>query len=223
MSRTSGEDGLAAKKTLPSSPIPAPRPPKSQPTPKPGPGKSVAKKNDSKSLVVKPGAAKPGDLKAKKSSPKKTAKTDKSKNPNTSRRVEEISAGGLVVDLSGERGLLIGRHDKRGRTLWSLPKGHIETGETPEAAALREVEEETGIVSKITRSLGVIDFWFMADGKRIHKTVHHFLFSEVSGDLAPQISEVDVVDWFPLDEIATRLAYPDERKLIARSGDLRKP
>ena len=223
MSRTSGEDGLAAKKTLPSSPIPAPRPPKSQPTPKPGPGKSVAKKNDSKSPVVKPGAAKPGDLKAKKSSPKKTAKTDKSKNPNTSRRVEEISAGGLVVDLSGERGLLIGRHDKRGRTLWSLPKGHIETGETPEAAALREVEEETGIVSKITRSLGVIDFWFMADGKRIHKTVHHFLFSEVSGDLAQQISEVDVVDWFPLDEIATRLAYPDERKLIARSGDLRKP
>ena len=223
MSRTSGEDGLAAKKTLPSSPIPAPRPPKSQPTPKPGPGKPVAKKNDSKSPVVKPGAAKPGDSKAKKSSPKKTAKTDKSKNPNTSRRVEEISAGGLVVDLSGERGLLIGRHDKRGRTLWSLPKGHIETGETPEAAALREVEEETGIVSKITRSLGVIDFWFMADGKRIHKTVHHFLFSEVSGDLAPQISEVDVVDWFPLDEIATRLAYPDERKLIARSGDLRKP
>lgn len=223
MSRTSGEDGLAAKKTLPSSPIPAPRPPKSQPTPKPGPGKSVAKKNDSKSPVVKPGAAKPGDLKAKKSSPKKTAKADKSKTSNTSRRVEEISAGGLVVDLSGERGLLIGRHDKRGRTLWSLPKGHIETGETPEAAALREVEEETGIVSKITRSLGVIDFWFMADGKRIHKTVHHFLFSEVSGDLAPQISEVDVVDWFPLDEIATRLAYPDERKLIARSGDLRKP
>ena len=223
MSRTSGEDGLAAKKTLPSSPIPAPRPPKSQPTPKPGPGKSVAKKNDSKSPVVKPGAAKPGDLKAKKSSPKKSAKTDKSKNPNTSRRVEEISAGGLVVDLSGERGLLIGRHDKRGRTLWSLPKGHIETGETPEAAALREVEEETGILSKITRSLGVIDFWFMADGKRIHKTVHHFLFSEVSGDLAPQISEVDVVDWFPLDEIATRLAYPDARKLIARSGDLRKP
>ena len=218
MSRTSGEDGLAAKKTLPSSPIPAPRPPKPQPTPKPGPGKSVAKKSENKG----PGA-KPAEVKAKKSAPKKSTKPSKSKNPNTSRRVEEISAGGLVVDLSGERGLLIGRHDKRGRTLWSLPKGHIVVGVTPEAAALREVEEETGIVSKITRSLGVIDFWFMADGKRIHKTVHHFLFSEVSGDLAPQISEVDVVDWFPLDEIATRLAYPDERKLIARSGDLRKP
>ena len=223
MSRTSGEDGLAAKKSLPSSPIPAPRPPKSRPAPKPGPGKSVAKKNESKSPVAKRAEVKAGDLKSKKSAPKKSAKSDKSKNPNSSRRVEEISAGGLVVDLSGERGLLIGRHDKRGRTLWSLPKGHIEVGETPEAAALREVEEETGIVSKITRSLGVIDFWFMADGKRIHKTVHNFLFSEIRGDLTPQISEVDVVDWFPLDEIATRLAYPDERKLIARSGDLRKP
>ncbi|NDF02388.1 MAG: NUDIX domain-containing protein [Actinobacteria bacterium] len=197
MSRTSGEDGLAAKKSLPSSPIPAPRAPKPHPTPKPGPVKTGVKKGENKTPV-----AKPGEVKAKKSSPKKSAKSDKNKNSSSSRRVEEISAGGLVVDLSGERGLLIGRHDKRG---------------------LREVEEETGIVSKITRSLGVIDFWFMADGKRIHKTVHHFLFSEVSGNLAPQISEVDVVDWFPLDEIATRLAYPDERKLIARSGDLRKP
>ena len=81
--------------------------------------------------------------------------------------------------------------------------------------------EETGSTSSISRSLGVIDFWFMADGKRIHKTVHHFLFAEVSGDLAPQVSEVDEVSWFPLSEIIERLAYPDEKKLIARSGELK--
>jgi len=143
------------------------------------------------------------------------------KNQSTSKRVEEVSAGGLVVDKSGEQGLLIGRIDKRGRMLWSLPKGHIEAGESPEDAALREVLEETGIKSSITRSLGVIDFWFMAEGKRIHKTVHHFLFSELSGTLEPQVSEVDEVKWFPLDDIAKTLAYPDERKLIQRSGDLR--
>jgi len=143
------------------------------------------------------------------------------KNQSTSKRVEEVSAGGLVVDKSGEQGLLIGRIDKRGRMLWSLPKGHIEAGESPEDAALREVLEETGIKSSITRSLGVIDFWFMAEGKRIHKTVHHFLFSELSGTLEPQVSEVDDVKWFPLDDIAKTLAYPDERKLIQRSGDLR--
>lgn len=141
------------------------------------------------------------------------------------KRVDEVSAGGLVIDFSGTKGLLIGRLDQkdesRERLLWSLPKGHIEPGETPEEAAIREVAEETGIQSEILRELGVIDFWFMAGGKRIHKTVHHYLFKEVGGKLAPQVTEVDEVRWFPLSEIVERLAYPDERKLIARSGDLK--
>ncbi len=80
--------------------------------------------------------------------------------------------------------------------------------------------EETGIESQISRALGVIDFWFMAGGKRIHKTVHHYLFREVGGVLTPQVTEVDEVAWFPLIEIVDRLAYPDEKKLIARHGDL---
>lgn len=138
------------------------------------------------------------------------------------KRVDEVSAGGLVVDSSGTKGLLIARRDLKDQTrlIWSLPKGHIEEGETPEIAAIREVAEETGITSEISRSLGVIDFWFMASGKRIHKTVHHFLFREVSGSLTPQVSEVDDVAWVPLEEVVERLAYPDEKKLIARSGDL---
>ena len=148
------------------------------------------------------------------------------KNPakNYAKRVDEVSAGGLVIDHSGKNGLLIGRIDHKDasgkRILWSLPKGHIEEGETPEQAALREVAEETGIESEIERSLGVIDFWFMAGGKRIHKTVHHFIFKEVSGELTPQITEVDEVSWFPLSEIVERLAYPDEKKLIAKSGEI---
>lgn len=151
---------------------------------------------------------------------------EKKKQPRQSyaRRVDEVSAGGLVVDATGTKGLLIGRIDakdvNRERLLWSLPKGHIEEGETPEQAAVREVKEETGIESEIDKSLGVIDFWFMASGKRIHKTVHHFLFKETGGVIAPQVSEVDDVRWFPLDEIVGKLAYPDEKKLIARSKDL---
>ena len=148
---------------------------------------------------------------------------DRQKKPYA-KRVDEVSAGGLVVDSTGTKGLLIGRIDakdsKRERLLWSLPKGHIETGETPEEAAVREVKEETGIDSAIAKSLGVIDFWFMAGGKRIHKTVHHFLFKETGGKIAPQVSEVDDVRWFPLEEIVEKLAYPDEKKLIAHSKDL---
>ena len=147
------------------------------------------------------------------------------KNYRRAKRVDEVSAGGLVINVTGEFGLLIGRIDikdsSRERLLWSLPKGHIEEGETPEQAALREVAEETGIESEIARELGVIDFWFMASGKRIHKTVHHYLFREVGGKLAPQITEVDEVKWFPLTEIVERLAYPDEKKLIAKHGELK--
>src|SRR4051812_12250638 len=63
------------------------------------------------------------------------------------RKVEETSAGGLVVDRSGERPqvALIGRRDRRGRLLWSLPKGHVESGETAEDAAVRGGEEGAGI------------------------------------------------------------------------------
>jgi ADP-ribose pyrophosphatase YjhB (NUDIX family) len=155
-------------------------------------------------------------------------KSAQPKRPETKRpyakRVDEVSAGGLVVDTTGTMGLLIGRYDLKDisgkRVLWSLPKGHIEEGETPEEAAIREVAEETGINSAITKSLGVIDFWFMAGGKRIHKTVHHFMFTETGGTLLAQESEVDEVSWFPLSEIVERLAYPDEKKLIARTAEL---
>ena len=152
------------------------------------------------------------------------AKAPAKKNParTYAKRVDEVSAGGLVVDTTGKLGLLIGRRDQKDATgkkiLWSLPKGHIEEGETPEQAALREVAEETGIESAIEKSLGVIDFWFMAGGKRIHKTVHHYLFRESGGLLAAQESEVDEVAWFPLAEIVDKLAYPDEKKLIARTN-----
>lgn len=162
---------------------------------------------------------------AKKNPPKKNSrpKQTHSKKPYA-KRVDEVSAGGLVIDGSGTKGLLIGRRDLKDptkeRLLWSLPKGHIEEGETPEMAAIREVAEETGIASEISRALGVIDFWFMAGGNRIHKTVHHFLFKEVGGSLAPQLEEVDEVGWFPLEEIVSMLAYPDEKKLIAKSGEL---
>jgi len=164
-----------------------------------------------------------GNSPAPKAPIKSAIKSNVERRPYT-KRVDEVSAGGLVIDFSGTRGLLIGRIDhkdaSRERLLWSLPKGHIEVGETPEQAAIREVEEETGITSEITKSIGVIDFWFMAGGKRIHKTVHHFIFREVSGELTPQITEVDEVSWFPLSEIVERLAYPDEKKLIAKSGEI---
>jgi ADP-ribose pyrophosphatase YjhB (NUDIX family) len=138
------------------------------------------------------------------------------------RQVDEFSAGGLVVDLGGEipKGALIGRTDRQGRLLWSLPKGHIEAGETAEQAARREVREETGIDGEILGELGTIDFWFVADGRRIHKTVRHYLMRRVSGELSDADVEVDEVAWVPLPDIRGQLAYPDERGLVDAAGRL---
>jgi 8-oxo-dGTP pyrophosphatase MutT (NUDIX family) len=131
-------------------------------------------------------------------------------------RVDETSAGGLVVDLAGDipHGALIGRTDRRGRLRWSLPKGHLEDGETAQEAAVREVAEETGIQGEIFGELGTIDYWFVADGRRIHKTVHHYLLRATGGELSDADIEVTEVAWVPLPDIGRRLAYPDERNLV---------
>jgi 8-oxo-dGTP pyrophosphatase MutT (NUDIX family) len=138
------------------------------------------------------------------------------------RTVSETSAGGLLVDRDRKapHAVLIGRYDRRGRLLWSLPKGHVERGESPAVAAAREVEEETGIRGHVIAELGTIDFWFVADGQRVHKTVHHFLLEAESGELSNADVEIDEVAWVPLDELSGRLAYDTERKLLDRLPDL---
>jgi ADP-ribose pyrophosphatase YjhB (NUDIX family) len=137
-------------------------------------------------------------------------------------RVDETSAGGLVLDLSGPvpMGALIGRTNRRGRLLWSLPKGHLEDGETAEQAAVREVEEETGIIGEIIGELGTIDFWFVAEGRRIHKTVHHYLLRATGGELSDSDIEVTEVAWVPMPEIGNKLAYSDERDLLDEASRL---
>lgn len=61
--------------------------------------------------------------------------------------------------------------------------------------------------------LGSIDYWFVTDGRRVHKTVHHFLLRSVGGELSDADIEVTQVAWVPLSELDSRLAYADERRL----------
>jgi 8-oxo-dGTP pyrophosphatase MutT (NUDIX family) len=147
------------------------------------------------------------------------------RSPERLRTVHETSAGGLVIDnidrpREEQVAALIGRVDRRGRMLWSLPKGHIELGETAEQTAIREVAEETGIQGSVLAALGRIDYWFVTDGRRVHKTVHHYLMRCSGGELSDDDLEVAEVAWVPLPELPSRLAYADERKLAEVADEL---
>lgn len=119
-----------------------------------------------------------------------------------------------MVDSAESHAAIIGRLDRKGRLLWSLPKGHIEVGETPGQTAAREVAEETGILGRVVTPIGTIDYWFVAGNRRVHKTVHHFLLDAVGGELSDEDVEITEVAWVPLGELDEVLAYADERRLV---------
>lgn len=102
----------------------------------------------------------------------------------------------------------------RGRTRWGLPKGAVGEGETTEAAALREVREETGLEAEIVKLLDTIEYFFRAGETLVHKRVDFYLMLHTGGELQPQLSEVDDVEWVELSEATRRASFPSERKLI---------
>lgn len=134
--------------------------------------------------------------------------------------VEEVSAGGVVIRPArkGFEVAIIARYNRGGRLEWCLPKGHPEGAETFEEAAVREVEEETGIAGSILTSLGSIEYWFTVPTHRIHKTVHHFLLEAVGGELTaendPDHEAVDVA-WVNMEDLERTLSFPNERRIVS--------
>jgi 8-oxo-dGTP pyrophosphatase MutT (NUDIX family) len=134
--------------------------------------------------------------------------------PRRARRIKhERSAGGLVLRRAqdGYDGLVIGRANPR---IWSLPKGHVEPTETIEEAAVREVQEETGIAGSIIDKLSDIRYWFYSNKAKHSKVVHFFLMRYVGGSPSPQAGEVDEAVWVPLNEMTGVLTHLNERRLV---------
>jgi 8-oxo-dGTP pyrophosphatase MutT (NUDIX family) len=172
-----------------------------------------------------PGSA--GDGEQPRGRPKGAADRNRRRRRSRNRRrgrklttVNETSAGGLTIDPNRASAALIGRLDRSGTLLWSLPKGHIEDGESPEQTAVREVKEETGITAEVLMPLGTIDYWFVAERKRVHKTVHHFLLAATGGELCDEDVEVTEVAWVPFADLHRMLAYADERELASKALEL---
>lgn len=126
----------------------------------------------------------------------------------------EFSAGGIVyrkINHQFEFAIILDPYNE-----WTFPKGHIEKGEKPEAAALREIQEEIGLSKlKIIKLLEKTDYWFKFEEKLIHKYVYFYLI-EVTGDeeLVRQVSEVQAAEWVNENDIMAKIGYPKQNHIL---------
>ena len=141
----------------------------------------------------------------------------------------EFSAGGVLVRrLQGRWMVAAVRPGGRPQGLWALPKGQIDPGEPPEATALREVAEETGVRGRSLGKLGDVKYVYTwppkpADGERIFKVVSFFLVRYEAGRLGdiPEAfrHEVAEVKWLPLEEAPRLLSYGGERDMARKAWE----
>jgi len=139
--------------------------------------------------------------------------------------VRELSSGGLVYRrASGSWKVCLGgrRRGEGGALVWSIPKGHVEKGESMMDAALREVREETGLLGEVEETLGDVTYWYARrDGGgsalRVLKRVRFFLMRYRGGRFADRDDEMDAVRWFSLAEAEKTIPYADEQALVRRA------
>jgi 8-oxo-dGTP pyrophosphatase MutT (NUDIX family) len=132
-------------------------------------------------------------------------------------RPVERSAGGAVVRDGQLLVIVPRRRAGDGARVLGLPKGHIDPGETPLEAALREVREETGVEAELVDELGEVRYWYRRDGRAVPKSVRFYLLRYRSGDIADHDEEVEEVRWAPLAEACSALTYEGEREMARRA------
>ena len=128
---------------------------------------------------------------------------------------DEVSAGGVVFRRDHDALEILICKDA-GYHRWVLPKGLVAQGESYEQAALREVQEETGIHARLVSSLGDPEqYVYMARGVRVFKRVYYFLMEYESGSIDLHDHEMEDVRWVSIDEALDLLAFDGAKRMVS--------
>lgn len=130
---------------------------------------------------------------------------------------EAVSAGGIVYQ-QGKFGLeVVMVQTPNGN--WGLPKGTPNIGETLCETALREVQEETGLIVELGKKIGTTEYWFTVhtSGEKFHKTVHYWLMQPIGGSTELHDHEHITVEWFTLSDAVTVVSYSNLAEVL-RNG-----
>ena len=133
---------------------------------------------------------------------------------------DETSAGGVVFRLDDGLPLYLLIRDSYHN--WGFPKGHLEAGEAPESAALREVSEETGLSDLSVRGeIDTIDWFFRFRGQLIHKVCHFYLMQTRESSTAPQRAEgITACRWSPYEDATSLVSYANARDVLRRAQEM---
>ena len=132
----------------------------------------------------------------------------------------ETSAGGVVFRVEAGAPLFLLIRDSYAN--WGFPKGHLESGERAEDAALREVREETGLHELAVRGrIDTIDWYFRFHGRLIHKVCHFFLMETTQAETAPQRAEgITACRWIAYGEATEAIAYGNAREVLQHAFEM---
>ncbi|MBI5332958.1 MAG: NUDIX domain-containing protein [Candidatus Aenigmarchaeota archaeon] len=129
---------------------------------------------------------------------------------------KQISAGGIVYRRTGKKIYILMITDPSNKS--AFPKGLIDSGETPETAALREVKEETGLHDlEIIEPLGAIKFFYTWKNEKILKSVHFFLMKTDEKKFTPQLDEIKSAQWVELEKVLEKSGYKNQKPLIKKA------
>ena len=133
-----------------------------------------------------------------------------------------VSSGGVIFRKTSTNGFEIALVAVKRGSIWCLPKGIVEKGESQEETSVREVREETGLSGRVIGKIGNISYWYFIkeENAKCRKTVHFYLLEYLDGSTLDHNWEVDNAVWFSLDEAVEKVSYQGDRNIVRKAKEM---